>query len=80
MAAPAARSGSADEREARKTLARVERQLAKVQQQEERLHAELAEHAADFERLAELDARLRVVVTEREALEEEWLEAAELLG
>jgi ABC transport system ATP-binding/permease protein len=75
-----ARTGSADEREARKTLARVERQLAKVQQQEERLHAELAAHAADFEKLAELDARLRDVVAEREALEEEWLEAAELLG
>jgi ATP-binding cassette subfamily F protein uup len=74
-----ARTGSADEREARKSLARVERQLAKAQQQEEKLHAELAAHAADFEKLAELDARLRDVVAEREALEEEWLETAELL-
>ncbi len=77
--AGAARTGSAGEREARKTLARVERQLAKVQRQEEALHAELAAHAADFERLAVLDARLREVVAEREALEEEWLGAAELL-
>ena len=59
---------------------RVERQLAKVQQQEEALHAELAAHAADFEKLAELDGRLREVVAEREALEEQWLEAAEHLG
>ncbi len=76
----AGRSGSAEEREARKTLARVEKQLARLQTQEARLHDELAAHASDFERLAELDTRLRAVVAEREALEEEWLEAAELLG
>ena len=79
--APAAPSkrGSAGEREARKTLARVERQLSRVQQEEEKLHGQLAEHAADFERLAALDLRLREVTGEREALEEEWLEAAEAL-
>jgi ABC transport system ATP-binding/permease protein len=73
------KAGSAEEREARKTLARLDRQLARVQAEEERLHEGLAEHAADFERLAELDVRLREVVAEREGLEEEWLEAAELL-
>jgi ATP-binding cassette subfamily F protein uup len=71
--------GSAGEREARKTLARVERQLARAQQEEAKLHAQLAEHADDFERLASLDTRLRQVVKEREAFEEEWLEAAESL-
>ncbi len=50
-----------------------------MQAEEERLHAGLAEHAADFEKLATLDLRLRDVVAEREGLEEEWLEAAELL-
>jgi ATP-binding cassette subfamily F protein uup len=75
----AVRSGSAEEREARKTLARLDKQLARLQAEEERLHGGLAEHAADFEKLAELDTRLRAVVAEREALEEEWLAAAELL-
>ena len=43
-----ARTGSADEREAGKAMARPERQLARVQQQEEKLHAGLAAQAADF--------------------------------
>jgi ABC transport system ATP-binding/permease protein len=77
--AGAVKAGSAEEREARKTLARLEKQLARVQAEEERLHAGLAEHAADFEKLATLDLRLREVVAEREGLEEEWLGAAELL-
>jgi ATP-binding cassette subfamily F protein uup len=75
--APGSARGSAAVREARKTLARVDKQLGRLHGQEEQLHAELAAHAADFEKLAELDARLREVVKEREALEEEWLEAAE---
>jgi ABC transport system ATP-binding/permease protein len=70
---------SAQQRDARKTVSRVERQLSKVAERETRLHAELAEHAADYERLAGLDAELREVVAQREALEEEWLEAATLL-
>ena len=57
----------------------LEEQLARAQQEEEKLHAQLAEQAGDFERLATLDARLREVTVEREALEEEWLEAAESL-
>ncbi len=73
------RSGSAEEREARKTLARVERRLARVQEHEAALHADLAAHATDHERLVELDTRLREVSATREALEEEWLEAAEVL-
>ncbi|WP_148571571.1 ABC-F family ATP-binding cassette domain-containing protein [Nocardioides caldifontis] len=71
------RSDAATRREARKTLARVEKQLARVQAQEEALHSELAAHATDYEKLAELDVRLREVVAEREALEELWLEAAD---
>ena len=73
-------AGAAGQREARKTLARVEKQLARVHAEEERLHEELARHAADFEKLAALDADLREVITRREQLEEEWLEAAEQAG
>ena len=50
-----------------------------MQQQEQALHGELAANASDFERLAALDARLRGLVAEREALEEEWLEAGTAL-
>jgi ATP-binding cassette subfamily F protein uup len=70
---------AADQREARKTVARIDRQLSKLADQETRLHTELAEHASDYERLAELDARLRELVAQKEALEEEWLDAASLL-
>jgi ATP-binding cassette subfamily F protein uup len=66
-------------REARKALSRVERQLARLADQEAGLHAELAEHAGDHERLVELGARLGDLVAAREALEEEWLAAASLL-
>ena len=79
-AAPAAPAVSQQEiREARKALARVEKQLAKATAREETLHAQLAEHAADYEKLAELHVALREVAGQKEALEEEWLEAASVL-
>ncbi len=71
---------SRDQREARRTLTRVERQLARLAEQEAALHAEMAEHASDYERLAAVDARLRELLEQKESLEEEWLEAADLLG
>jgi len=70
---------AAELRAARKTVSRVERQLARLTDRETGLHAELAEHAADYERLAALDAELREVVAQRELLEEEWLAAATVL-
>ncbi len=70
--------GTAEVREARKTMQRLERQVARLQDDERRLHDQLAAHAHDFERLASLDAELRVLVARREALEEEWLEVAEV--
>jgi ATP-binding cassette subfamily F protein uup len=66
-------------RDARKAMARIEKQLARVAAREEELHAALVEAASDHERLTELDAELRQVGTEKDALEEEWLEAASLL-
>jgi ABC transport system ATP-binding/permease protein len=79
-AAPSSPAASAQEiREARKAVARIDKQLARVTERESALHAELAEHAADYEKLAELDAALRAVSAEKEALEEEWLEAASVL-
>jgi ATP-binding cassette subfamily F protein uup len=71
------RPASVDTRVAKKELARLERQVAKLETREERLHASLAEHATDYERVATLDAELRAVQAEREAAEEAWLHLSE---
>ncbi len=66
-----------DTRAARRELTRLEREIAKLERQEARLHGELATHATDFVRVAELDAALRATVSAREAAEEAWLGLAE---
>jgi ABC transport system ATP-binding/permease protein len=68
------RERKGDSRAARKELTRLERQLAQLERREARLHEELAAHATDFARVAELDAQLRTVVAERESAEHAWLE------
>jgi ATPase subunit of ABC transporter with duplicated ATPase domains len=70
----------AELREARKDLARIEKQLARLAEREERIHAAMAEAAADHNRALELNGQLREVVDERETLELEWLAAAEIVG
>ncbi len=70
---------AAEQREAKKTLARLDRRLVRIAEREAELHTQLEQHASDYEKLAELDAQLRDVLTEKEALEEEWLEAASVL-
>jgi len=78
---PAAPQGAsqAELREARKALARIEKQLSRLTEREERLHAQLVEHATDHEKLAELNAELQAVLAEKESREEEWLGAASVL-
>ena len=61
-------------------MARVEKQLSRLPEREERLHAAMAESAADHQRVLELNRELRGLVDEREELELEWLEAAEIVG
>jgi hypothetical protein len=67
-------------REARKDMARIEKQLARLAEREERLHVAMAEAATDHTRVAELNGQLREVADERDALELQWLEAAEVVG
>ena len=69
----------AEPREARKVMARVEKQLARLGEREGRLHEQMLEHATDHARVLGLNAELRAIVDEREALEVEWLEAADLV-
>ena len=78
-AAVAAGSSPAEVREARKLMARVERQLSRLAERETRVHDAMAEAAADHARVLELNRELRAIVDERETLELEWLEAAELV-
>ncbi|NHA67591.1 ABC-F family ATP-binding cassette domain-containing protein [Phycicoccus flavus] len=67
-------------REARKAMARVERQLSRLAEREQRIHAAMADAATDHQRVADLNRELREVAGEREGLELEWLEAAEVDG
>jgi hypothetical protein len=78
---PEARASAASTRNsARKELARLERTISQLERREAALHEELAAHATDYPRLAELDVQLRSVSAEREAAETKWLELAEHAG
>ncbi|PFG38864.1 ATPase subunit of ABC transporter with duplicated ATPase domains [Georgenia soli] len=71
---------AADQRAARKEMARLERQLARASARIEQLHAQLAEASAggDVETLTRLAAEAREAEKQHTALEEEWLVAAEV--
>jgi ATPase subunit of ABC transporter with duplicated ATPase domains len=80
MPAPPSRDdgmSAAELRSARKDLARLERQLAKLEERIVALNESLAEHGSDYDKIMELDARLKAAQTERAQVEEAWLELAE---
>ncbi|KAE8764902.1 ABC-F family ATP-binding cassette domain-containing protein [Georgenia thermotolerans] len=79
--APSTGPSPAEQRAAKKELARLERQLARASARIEELHAELALASADPDRVAELGdlaARAKDAEDEHAALEEEWLAVAEV--
>ena len=61
-------------------MARIEKQLSRLSEREERLHAAMVESATDHARVLELNSQLREIVDEREGLELDWLAAAETAG
>jgi ABC transport system ATP-binding/permease protein len=69
----------ADVRAGRKELARLERQLTKLEERIGALHESLAEHGSDYAKIIELEAALTAVQQERGTVEEAWLELAERL-
>ncbi|WP_433333591.1 ABC-F family ATP-binding cassette domain-containing protein [Spirillospora sp. CA-294931] len=71
---------SGNDWKARKELDRLERRLDKLNQQAADLHEQLAAHAADYEKLQDLDARLKTVQAEAAEVEEQWLLLADELG
>ncbi|WP_214415829.1 ABC-F family ATP-binding cassette domain-containing protein [Sphaerisporangium fuscum] len=78
-AAPAGLSAK-ELREAQKELSRLERQLDKIAGREETLHAAMADAAADYGKLASLDAELKDLQAQKESIELEWMELAEKLA
>ncbi|MDF8266515.1 ABC-F family ATP-binding cassette domain-containing protein [Luteipulveratus flavus] len=70
----------AQQREARKDLARIERALSRTEERESRLHDRMVQAAQDHAESARLSEQLRELHAEREQLEAEWLEAAEVAG
>jgi len=77
--APDARA-AVDTRAARKELARLERQVSKLQDKAIQLHEQLATHATDYEKVTALDSDLRAVTAELADAEHAWLELAERVG
>jgi ABC transport system ATP-binding/permease protein len=67
---------AAQERNARKELQRLERQLDRLSAREAELADQLAANATDYERLTSLGAELRAVQAERSDLEDRWLTVA----
>ena len=70
--------GGAAERQARKDVARIDKQLARVTSREVALTDEMGTNG-DAGRLKQLSEEMHRLADERSQLEEEWLEAAALL-
>jgi ATPase subunit of ABC transporter with duplicated ATPase domains len=72
-----AESASARERRAGKEMARIEGQLAKLEERITTMHETMAAAAHDHVKLADLTAELDDMLARKESLEEAWLTAAE---
>ena len=69
----------AEDRAARKVLARVEKQLERIAVREAELHAEMEANLTDYDLLARVGGQLGELAAEKEELEMEWLEASEVV-
>ena len=66
-------------RQARRELARLERQVDQLAERERWLHEQLAAHATDYPKVTELDTQLRAAQAERARAEAAWLVLADQL-
>ncbi len=73
----AAGPSAARVREAKKELARIDRQVQRLTGRESELHEALAQAASDYARLVALGDELKAVQAEKADLEDRWLELAE---
>src|SRR5690606_28522894 len=72
-------SSAAEERQARKDLARIEQRLQRLGGSIAELHDQMAAVASDYQRLAELQQDLDRLTAEKDELESDWLATAEKL-
>jgi ATP-binding cassette subfamily F protein uup len=72
--------GSAASRQAKKDLARLETQIARLDQRLAALHEQMEGAASDYQRLAELQREIELISASRGELERSWLEAADIAG
>ena len=73
-------STAAQRRLLEKDLTRIERSLARLDTDEATIHGQMAETSTDHELLDELGRRLQQMSSKRDALEAEWILAAEALS
>jgi ATP-binding cassette subfamily F protein uup len=73
-------ASATEARQAKKTLARVEQQMARLDTRIEQVHGQMATAASDYGRLGDLQRELDAVQVEKDGLELAWLEAAEQAG
>jgi ATP-binding cassette subfamily F protein uup len=71
---------AAEQRAARKNLARLERRLDTLATRETQLNEKIAANSTDAEALTQLDAEMRTLRAEQAEVEAQWLEAAEAAG
>jgi ABC transport system ATP-binding/permease protein len=73
---PSKSSSAAQQRIARKEMARLERLIARKEEEIASLHSQLVDASTDYERLSALTLTLEQCEQDRAAFEEEWLKAA----
>ena len=78
-AAAKAPTSAAEQRALGKEVARIERAIAKLEDQERVIHDQMAVDVADHARLADLNRELLELGKRKQALEAEWLVVAEAL-
>jgi ATPase subunit of ABC transporter with duplicated ATPase domains len=71
---------SAAGRQARKDLARLEQQIARLDERLNALQGEMATIASNYERLIELQRDIEALQASKNQLELAWLEAADIVG
>ncbi|NUS41975.1 MAG: ABC transporter ATP-binding protein, partial [Terrabacter sp.] len=73
-------ASASEVRAAKKEISRIERRLARIADEENTLHEQIAADPTDYAAVAALDERLRELGAEKEELEMAWLESAEVAG
>ncbi|WP_034269837.1 ABC-F family ATP-binding cassette domain-containing protein [Haloechinothrix halophila] len=71
------KSSAAEQRAARKELAKLERKVETLHRKERELHDALADAATEPDMLLKLDSELKAVIAEKEDVEARWMELAD---